>query len=60
MDTTLFYSLPVESGRWQAIGRVLRGEGDSDVAFHDNESFMINAGVVYRFGARAAPASAAR
>jgi hypothetical protein len=52
VDTTLFYRLPVESGRWQAVGTVLWGEGDSDVAFHDSEIFMINAGVMYRFGAR--------
>jgi hypothetical protein len=52
LDTTLFYRLPIENGRWQAVGSVLWGEGDSDVAFHDSEIFMINAGVMYRFGAR--------
>ena len=52
VDTTLFYRLPIESGRWQAVGSVLWGEGNSDVAFHDNEIFMISAGVMYRFGAR--------
>jgi len=52
VDTTLFYRLPFESGRWQAVGGVLWGEGNSDVAFHDNEIFMVNAGVMYRFGAR--------
>jgi hypothetical protein len=52
IDTTLFYRLPIEGGRWQAVGSVLWGEGDSDVAFHDTEIFMINAGVMYRFGAR--------
>jgi hypothetical protein len=52
VDTTLFYRLPIESGRWQAVGSVLWGEGDSDVRFHDNEIFMISAGVMYRFGAR--------
>jgi hypothetical protein len=52
VDSTLFYRLPVESGRWQAVGSVLWGESDSDVAFHDNEVFMISAGVMYRFGAR--------
>jgi hypothetical protein len=52
VDTTLFYRLPIEGGRWQAVGSVLWGEGDSDVAFHDTEIFMINAGVMYRFGAR--------
>ena len=55
LDTTLFYRLPVESGRWQAVGSVLWGESDSDVDFHDNEIFMINAGVMYRFGSRALP-----
>jgi hypothetical protein len=52
LDTTLFYRLPIEGGRWQAVGSVLWGEADSDVAFHDNEIFMISAGVMYRFGAR--------
>jgi hypothetical protein len=52
VDTTLFYRLPVESGRWQAVGSVLWGEGDSDVAFHDSEIFMISVGAMYRFGAR--------
>jgi Protein of unknown function (DUF2860) len=52
VDTTLFYRLPFESGRWQAVGSVLWGEGNSDVAFHDSEIFMVNAGVMYRFGAR--------
>jgi hypothetical protein len=28
------------------------GEGDSDVAFHDSEMFMISVGAMYRFGAR--------
>jgi hypothetical protein len=52
VDATLFYRLPFEGGRWQAVGSVLWGEGDSDVAFHDTELFMISAGVLYRFGAR--------
>ena len=52
VDTTLFYRLPTESGRWQAVGSVLWGEDDSDVAFHDNELFMISVGAMYRFGAR--------
>lgn len=52
VDSTLFYRLPFESGRWQAVGSVLWGEGDSNVAFHDTELFMISAGVMYRFGAR--------
>jgi hypothetical protein len=52
VESTLFYRLPFESGRWQAVGSVLWGEGDSNVAFHDTELFMITAGVMYRFGAR--------
>jgi len=52
VDSTLFYRLPVASGRWQAVGSVLWGEGDSNVAFHDTELFMITAGLMYRFGAR--------
>jgi hypothetical protein len=52
VDSTLFYRLPIESGRWQAVGSVLWGEGNSDVAFHDTEIFMVSAGVMYRFGAR--------
>jgi len=52
VDSTLFYRLPIASGRWQAVGSVLWGEGDSDVAFHDNEIFMISVGAMYRFGAR--------
>ncbi len=52
VDTTIFYRLPTESGRWQAVGNVLWGDDDSDVSFHDSEIFMISAGVMYRFGAR--------
>jgi hypothetical protein len=52
VDSTLFYRLPIEGGRWQAIGSVLWGQGNSDVAFHDNDVFMISVGAMYRFGAR--------
>ena len=52
LDSTLFYRLPIEGGRWQALGSVLWGEGDSDVDFHDTEIFMISVGAMYRFGAR--------
>jgi hypothetical protein len=52
IDTTLFYRLPIESGRWQAVGSVLWAEADSDVAFHDNEVFMVSVGAMYRFGNR--------
>lgn len=52
VDATLFYPLPDTGGRWQAVGSVLWGEDDSDVAFHDNELFMVTLGAMYRFGAR--------
>ena len=52
VDTTLFYRLPTESGRWQAVGSVLWGEDDSDVDFHDSEVTSVTAGLLYRFGAR--------
>lgn len=52
IDATLFYRLPTQSGRWQAVCSVFWGEDDSDVAFHDNELFMLNVGAMYRFGAR--------
>jgi hypothetical protein len=50
LDTTLFYRLPFESGRWQAVGSVLWGEADSDVAFHDAEILTFSLGAMYRFG----------
>ena len=52
VDTTLFYRLPTDSGRWQAVGSVLWGEEDSDVDFHDSEVTSVSLGVMYRFGAR--------
>jgi hypothetical protein len=52
IDTTLFYRLPTASGRWQAVGSVLWGEDDADVAFHDTQLFMVTLGTLYRFGAR--------
>ena len=52
VDTTLFYRLPTESGRWQLVGNLLWGEDDSDVDFHDNEVFMVSLGAMYRFGQR--------
>ena len=52
VDTTLFYRLPTDSGRWQAVGSVLWGEDDSDVDFHDSEITSVSLGVMYRFGAR--------
>ena len=52
LDATVFYRLPIEGGRWQAVGSVLWGDDDSDVNFHDNELFMVTLGAMYRFGAR--------
>jgi hypothetical protein len=52
VDTTLFYRLPVASGRWQAVGSILWGRDDSDVRFHDSEVFSANLGAMYRFGGR--------
>jgi hypothetical protein len=52
VDTTLFYRLPTDSGRWQAVGSVLWGEDDSDVDFHDSEITSVSLGVMYRFGER--------
>lgn len=52
VDTTLFYRLPVASGRWQAVGSILWAQEDSDIRFHDNEVFSVNVGAMYRFGGR--------
>jgi hypothetical protein len=52
VDATLFYRLPIESGRWQAVGTLLWAEEDSDVNFHDNEVFSATLGAMYRFGGR--------
>jgi len=52
VDTTVFYRLPIASGRWQAVGSVLWGEEENDVRFHNNEVFSISVGAMYRFGAR--------
>jgi hypothetical protein len=52
VDTTLFYRLPIASGRWQAVGSVLWGEEDNNVRFHNNEIFSVNVGAMYRFGSR--------
>ena len=51
VDTTLFYRLPIASGRWQAVGSLLWGQDDSDVRFHDSEVLNVNVGAMYRFGA---------
>jgi hypothetical protein len=52
VDSTLFYRLPVPSGRWQAVGSFLWGKEDSDVRFHDSDVFSVNVGAMYRFGSR--------
>jgi hypothetical protein len=52
VDTTLFYRLPIEGGRWQAVASLLWGKEDNDVRFNDNEIFSGSVGAMYRFGAR--------
>lgn len=52
LDSTLFYRLPIEGGRWHAMGTILWAEEDNDVRFHDNAVFSIGVGAMYRFGAR--------
>jgi hypothetical protein len=52
IDTTLFYRLPAESGRWQAVGSILWGKDDSNVRFYDSDVFNVNVGVMYRFAGR--------
>jgi hypothetical protein len=52
LDTTLFYRLPIEGGRWQAMGTALWVDEDNDVRFHDNSGYSIGVGAMYRFGAR--------
>jgi hypothetical protein len=52
IESTVFYRLPVESGRWQAVGSVLWGRDDSDVRFHDTDVFSLSVGALYRFGER--------
>jgi hypothetical protein len=52
VDATLFYRLPAESGRWQAVGTILWGKEDYNVSFYDNEVFNVSLGAMYRFGGR--------
>jgi hypothetical protein len=52
LELTCFYRLPIEGGRWQAVGGLLWGDDDSDVNFHDSEVTSASLGVMYRFGAR--------
>jgi hypothetical protein len=52
LDTTLFYRLPIEGGRWQAVASMLWAREDNDVRFLDNEIFSTSIGALYRFGAR--------
>jgi len=51
VDSPLFYRLPFESGRWQAVGSVLwaRRLGRR---FPRQRSLHDQCGVMYRFGAR--------
>jgi hypothetical protein len=56
VELTYFYRLPIEGGRWQAVGGLLWGEDDSDVNFQDSEVTTASLGVIYRFGARDAQA----
>jgi hypothetical protein len=50
IDTTLLYRLPIEGGRWQAVGSATWGRDDSDVRFHDSDLFNVSVGAMYRFG----------
>jgi hypothetical protein len=52
LELTYFYRLPIEGGRWQAVGGVLWGDDDSDVNFHDSEVTSMSLALMYRFGAR--------
>jgi hypothetical protein len=52
LELTYFYRLPIEGGRWQAVGGLLWGDDDSDVNFHDSEVTSVSLAVLYRFGAR--------
>jgi hypothetical protein len=52
LDTTLFYRLPSQSGRWQAVGTILWGKEDYNVRFYDSDVFNVSLGVMYRFGGR--------
>lgn len=52
LDSTLFYRLPIEGGRWQATGSVLWGQDNNDVNFQDTTVTSVSLGLLYRFGAR--------
>ena len=52
LELTYFYRLPIEGGRWQAVGGLLWGNDDSDVNFQDSEVTSLSLAVMYRFGAR--------
>ena len=49
-DATVLYRLPIEGGRWQAMGTIFWGETDSDINFHDDEIRSLMFGVMYHFG----------
>jgi hypothetical protein len=50
LDTTVFYRLPIDGGRWQAVGSLTWGKDDSRVRFHDSELMNFSVGAMYRFG----------
>jgi hypothetical protein len=50
LDATVLYRLPIEGGRWQALGSVFWGDADSDINFHDTELNQLMFGVIYNFG----------
>lgn len=52
IGTTLLYRLPAIGRGWQAVAGVLWGVDDSISRFHDNEAFLVNVGMLYRFGIR--------
>jgi len=52
VGSTFFYGLPALGAGWQAVAGVLWGQDDSSSRFHDAEAFLVNVGLMYRFGAR--------
>lgn len=52
IGSTLFYRLPALGDGWQAVAGALWGQDDSSSRFHDAEAFLVNVGLMYRFGAR--------
>ena len=52
VDTTLFYRLPSRAVAGRRSAACCGARATRTSQFHDNEIFMISAGVMYRFGAR--------